>query len=41
MGDEGRAILNFTHFFNDIRERFLHKIDLMVPNFKSSMIKIN
>ena len=32
MGDEVHAILNCTHF-NDIRERFLHKIDLMVPNF--------
>ena len=41
MGDEVHAILNCTHF-NDIRERFLHKIDLMVPYFlKKLMIKIN
>ena len=33
MGDEVHAILNCTHF-NDIREPLLHKMNLMVPNFK-------
>ena len=32
IGDEVHVILNCTHFY-DIRERFLHKIDLMVPIF--------